>query len=436
MTDLGDRRYSTAIEPTDARATVAGWIQEVRDLGGIAFVILRDREDTLQVVLPKDDVDDDIVETLLDLNRESVVAVEGPVQASDQARHGYEILPEDVDVLGEAEAPLPLGVADEDVESELDTRLDNRFLDLRKPEVRAIFEVRDTVLQAGRSYFREEGFTEIHTPRIIASASEGGTELFTVEYFDREAYLAQSPQLYKQQMMATGLDRICEVATYFRAEKHSTRRHLNEITAFDIEMAFVEDEEDVMEVLEGVTWAVWNAVHEDCQEQLEALDVEVPVPERPFPRVTYDEAVDWLDENGYDPIWGEDLTSEQEYALGDHMVEQGTPFYFIKRYPDAAKPFYIHPEDELSRSFDLAHRGMELTSGGQRVHDVDMLRTRIRDQGLDPKDFQDYLKAFRYGMPPHGGFGYGVDRITMEILNLQNIREGVLWPRDRERLTP
>jgi aspartyl-tRNA synthetase len=416
---------------------VAGWIQEVRDLGGIAFVQVREGTTTGQVVLPKSKVDEELADRLVEANRESVVAVQGTVQASDEAPGGFEILPDEGEVLNEAEAPLPMGVVDR-VDTDMDTRIDNRFLDLRRPEVRAVFEIRAAALEGGREWLLEEGFTEITSPNIIGAASEGGTDIFEVEYFEETAYLSQSPQLYKQMMMGTGLDRVFEIAKYFRAEKHNTPRHLNESSAFDCEVAFIEDEDDVLWVLEELVHAITSHVDEHCTEQLEALGKEVTVPDTPFPRVTYDEALDWTEDEVEEEVpWGEDLSTEAEYALGDIMAEKGHEYYFITKYPDACKPFYAQPDgDELSRSFDLGHKGMEVTSGAQRVHDPELLEQRIEERGLETSDFEDYVKPFKYGMPPHGGFGLGLERIVMEMLELDNIREAVLFPRDRDRLRP
>lgn len=439
---LADRRYAKDIDPArgEQPVVVAGWVQEVRDLGGIAFVILRDRSGTLQIVLPKKKLDADLVARFVAVPRESVVAVRGVAKPNEKARNGYEVLPSELEVLSTAATPLPMGVVDK-VDVEIETRLDNRFIDVRRPEIAAIFRVRSTLVRAGLDWFADHGFTIIHTPRIIGASSEGGTDLFTVRYFEKDAYLSQSPQLYKQMMMATGLDRVVEVATYFRAEKHNTYRHLNEITAFDLEMAFVDSEEDVMRVLEGAVSHMWKAVHDERQAELALRGVALEVPKTPFPRVPYDEAVQIVNAAGKleKPVeWGEDLSTEAERVLGEHMTAKGHAFYFITRYPEAIKPFYAYAEDDspLSRSFDLEHKGLEVTSGAQRQHDVAKLEARLRRKGLDPADFEGYLKAFRYGMPPHGGFGLGVDRLTMEVLGLPNVREAVLFPRDRTRISP
>jgi aspartyl-tRNA synthetase len=283
---------------------------------------------------------------------------------------------------------------------------------------------------------RHEGFVEVHTPNIIASSSEGGTDVFRLKYFEKEAFLAQSPQLYKQMLMATGLDRVYEIAWYFRAEEHNTRRHLNESTAVDLEMAFISSEEDVMKVLEGLVFNMWKKASE-CKEELDVLGKKVVLPKLPFKRLVYDDVVKKLNKSGSSIVWGQDLGSEEEKLLGSIMGKEGFDFYFVTCYPLEAKPFYTMPEgNKLSRGFDLVCKGVEIASGSQRIHDVDLLRKRLKVCGLNPKDFESYLKAFRFGMPPHGGFGFGIERFLMELLDISNIRETILFPRDRMRLTP
>lgn len=447
-------RYGLEVTPSDHGTVqrLAGWIEESRNLGKIAFLILRDRSGTFQVVLPKAKVSEEIFQRAVALNRESVVSVEGTISPSKVARNGWEIKPDKLVVLGEAEAPLPLGVVDK-VNVELDTRLDARFMDLRRKESQAIFRIRDTVLAAGHEHLRGHGFLEIHTSKISGASSEGGTETFKVKYFERDAYLSQSPQLYKQIMMATGLDRVYEVATYFRAEKHNTPRHLNEVTAFDLEMAFIENEEEVMKVIEELMRHIWKRVASENAKELEALGKSVPVPKTPFARVTFQDAVRKLLDAGVQvptrnpraakagDYAAYEINPPEERALGEMFQKQGHEFLFITRFPLAQKPFYCMPEhgsmsDDWSRAFDLEYRGVELLSGAQRVHEHGLLVEGLKRVGLDPKDFEGYLKAFRYGMPPHGGCGIGVERILMQMLDLPNIREAVLFPRDRTRLSP
>lgn len=416
------------------KITVAGWVEDIRNIGSIAFIIIRDRKGTLQVTALKKE-HPDLFNILTGINRESVVSVRGLCQESNKARNGYEIIPEEVEILSESETPLPLGVVDK-IESELETRLDNRFIDLRKPDIQAIFKIRCSVIEAVHSYLRSEGFLEVHTPNIIASSSEGGTDVFKLKYFENEAFLAQSPQLYKQMMMATGFDRVYEIAWYFRAEEHNTRRHLNESTAVDLEMAFINDEEDVMKILEKLVYNMWKKASE-CKKELEVLNKKVVVPKLPFKRIKYDEVINLLNSEGSEIKWGEDLGSEEEKILGEIMKKQDDNFYFITKYPIEAKPFYTMPEkDKYSRGFDLECKGVEIASGSQRIHNIDLLEKRIKACGLNKKDFESYLKAFRYGMPTHGGFGFGIERFIMELLDIKNIRECILFPRDRTRLIP
>ena len=429
-------RYSLDVTSKDYGKSiiVAGWIEDIRNIGSIAFIILRDRKGTLQVTALKKE-HPDLFEKIVSVSRESVISVKGLCQASEKARNGYEIIPEKVEILSTAETPLPLGVADK-IESETETRLDNRFIDLRKPEIQAIFKIRNKVIEAVHEYLRKENFIEIHSPNIIASSSEGGTDVFKLKYFEKDAFLAQSPQLYKQMMMATGLDRVYEIAWYFRAEEHNTRRHLNESTAVDLEMAFISDEEDVMKILEGLVHHMWKKAGE-CKDELAILDKKIVAPKLQFKRVSYDEAIKKLNKNGSKIKWGDDLGTEEEKLLGEIMKKEGSEFYFITKYPIESKPFYTMPfKEKYSRGFDLECKGVELASGSQRIHNVDLLKKRIKACNLNPKDFDSYLKAFRYGMPPHGGFGFGIERFLMEILDINNIRECILFPRDRTRLNP
>ncbi|MFB6105500.1 MAG: aspartate--tRNA(Asn) ligase [Halobacteriaceae archaeon] len=433
---MRDRTYAADAEPGD-HVTVAGWVHEIRDLGGIAFLILRDKTGKIQVKFEKDDLDEDLVETALDVHRESVVSVTGDVESEDRAPTGVEVVPESVDVLAPADPELPLDPSGK-VDAELPTRLNNRTLDLRKPEVKAVFEIRAEILRSVREFFRSVGSTEINTPKIVATGTEGGTELFPITYFGREAFMNQSPQLFKQLMVGSGLERVFEIGPIFRAEEHNTPRHLNEATMIDFESAFI-DHEEAMDVCEGTLKAAYEGVAENCGEQLELLGYEeFPVPDEAFPRLTYGEAIERVNATGEldeQLLWGDDLTTEAERALGDDVGGH----YFVTDWPSEIKPFYIQDYDddpELSKGFDLMHPRMELVSGGQREHRYDELVAGFEQQGLDPDQFEYYTKMFKYGMPPHAGWAYGVERLVMTMLDLENIREAVLFPRDRQRLSP
>jgi aspartyl-tRNA synthetase len=434
-----ERKYSDEIIPDmDGRKVkIAGWVHDRRKLGGLLFLLVRDRGGLIQVTLPKKYVSEDVFEKARTVSKESVVAIVGEVKKEERAPRGYEIIPEKIDILSKAAAPLPLDPTGK-VGVTLDTRLDNRVLDLRRPNVSAIFKIRDVMLSAARNHLRSKGFIEIQTPRIISTSSEGGTELFPISYFEKEAFLAQSPQLYKQMMMATGLDRVFEIATYFRAEEHDTIWHLNEITAIDCELSFIEDENDVMDVVEELVLAIIRDIRENCSEHLEGFNIEIKEPKTPFPRITYEEALEMLDEAGLKVPFGEDLSTESEKKLGELMLEKGWSMYFVTKFPLRIKPFYTMPDRDprFSNSFDLEFKGREMVSGSQRIHDYDLLVKMIKEKGLNPQGFKTYLEAFKYGMPPHGGFGLGVERFLMLLLGLPNIREAVLFPRDRKRLEP
>jgi aspartyl-tRNA synthetase len=432
---MEDRTHAADPEPGE-EVRVAGWIHEVRDLGGIAFLILRDRTGKIQVTFEKDDLDDDLVETGTETPRESVVSVRGTVAAEERAPTGVEILPTEIEVLAEADTGLPLDPTGK-VDAELSTRLDHRTLDLRKPRIKAVFEVRAEVQRAARETFRDLGCTEINTPKIVATGTEGGTELFPITYFGREAFMNQSPQLFKQLIAGSGLERVFEIGPIFRAEEHNTPRHINEATSIDFEATFI-DESEAMDAAEEVVVSAYDAVAENCKRQLDLLGVDLEVPDRGFPRLTYEEAIERVNATGEldEPlVWGDDLSTAAEHALGEAVGEH----YFVTDWPSEIKPFYIQDYDDdpdLSKGFDLMHPRMELVSGGQREHRYEPLIEGFEQQGLPAEEFAYYTGTFRYGMPPHAGWGMGGERVVMTMLGLDNIREAVLFPRDRQRISP
>ncbi len=427
--------YSTQVtsEMNGTSVTICGWAHEIRDLGGITFLVLRDREGMVQVTLFKKTIDKKILEVVRNLSRESVVAVTGTVKKEAKAPNGYELVPTQVTVLAKADSPLPMDTTGK-VDADLDTRLDARFMDVRRPRTQAIFRIRHLMQKSIREFLDMEGFIEITTPKVVATATEGGTALFPITYFEREAFLNQSPQLFKQLMMSGGLDRVFEIGPIFRAEEHDTRKHLNEATSIDIEASYL-DNEDVMVILENLIKHVYSTVAEKGTKYLETLGVELTIPETPFRRITYDEAISIARDCGETIEWGDDLSTESEHSIGKTIGEH----YFITDWPTKIKPFYAMPyEDkpEICRAFDMMHPRMELSSGAQRVHSYELLKQRIAYQGLNPDGFEFYLKAFRYGMPPHSGWGVGAERLLMTMLGIENIREVVLFPRDRKRLSP
>lgn len=434
--------YSQEIGPTQfgSEVTVGGWVQDLRNLGGISFLQLRDSYGVIQITTLKKK-SKELFDLVASIPRESVITVTGTVKESKEARAGFEILPSNITILSKADTPLPLGVVDK-VGADLDTRLNNRFLDLRKDEVRAIFQVEAFALEGIRRFLSSEGFVEVVTPKIVIAGAEGGATLFPVKYFDRTAYLAQSPQLYKQNLMATGLDKIFEIAHAYRAEASDTVRHIAEFLSLDVELAFIQSSEDVMAVAEGIVLSSLEHVKQRAKQQLERLGVGIEVPKAPFPRVKYTDAVEIVRSEGLTIAKGDDLGTEGEKALGEVMkTEKHVDLYFITEFPTSLKrnTFYAKRNDDdpdTTGYFDLDYKGQEIVSGGQREHRYDVLASQMREAGLNLDSFEFYLKAFRYGMPPHGGFGFGVERYVQKMLDLSNIREAVLYPRDRARLAP
>ena len=434
MTSIRDSRN---ISKEDGTATVKGWVQDIRNLGGISFITLRDRHGTLQITMPKKKIDPNLFDSLTKLPRESVIAVTGEVKESNQTALGIELIPSSFELYSEAGVPLPMGVVDK-VNVEMDTRLNHRFMDLRKPEVRAVFEIRSLVIELISEAMRANGFVNINTPKIVASGAEGGATLFSVDYFEKKAYLAQSPQLYKQMLMSTGLDRVFEIGPAFRAEHSNTNRHVTEFISFDGEMAWVCNQGDVMAMIETIIDYVLVNLKERGKKHLDILGKEITVPKRPYPVLTYTECLKMVRDHNLPLKDGDDLGTEGEKIVGDVMSERGNDLYFIAEYPEEAKPFYIMEKDgtDLSFSFDLDYKGQEISSGGQREHRYPELVRRMEKKKLNPADFESYLDAFRYGMPPHGGWGIGVDRVVTKVLDLPNVREAILFPRDISRLTP
>ena len=432
------RSFST-LTPADHRkeAVLAGWVEDVRNLGGIAFLIVRQRDGTFQATIKKKS-DPDLFARASKVVRESVVAVRGRIEPNPQVRNGWELVATSLDVLSPAAAPLPLPIADK-VGADMDTRFDNRALDLRKPERRAIFQIRSAVAAAFRSSLDNQGFIEVQTPKLAGAGAEGGATLFETTYFGRRAFLSQSPQLYKQMLMSTGLDRVYEIAPAFRAEPSDTVRHVTEFTSFDGEVSWIERQEDFFPFLEGAVDSAIEHVRSECTAELALLQAEPKRPSLPLKRVPYSEALEILRGRGKRLRDGDDIDTEGEKALGQEMGREGHELYFITEYPTAIKPFYVmakEDEPEYSLSFDLEYKGDEMASGGQREHRYDVLLARMKEKGLNPENFEFYLKAFRYGMPPHGGWGFGLDRFVQKLLDLPNIREAILFPRDRARLVP
>ncbi|WP_135853294.1 aspartate--tRNA(Asn) ligase [Halorussus salinus] len=434
-----DRTYSDEIsaEQDGETVSIAGHVHEIRDLGGLTFIIVRDREGQIQAVF-KEENDEALFEAAQDLHKEDVVQITGRVKASDQAPGGVELAPTELEVISESDTPLPMEVA-KDIESDLSTRLDNRAIDLRKPENYAVFSLRSKLMSAMEEWFDDEGYVDVDTPLISQEGAEGGAELFPVVYYGDEVFLSQSPQLYKQMLMAAGFDKIYETGTAFRAEAFATSRHVSEIAMFDVELAYIEDHHDVMDVQEQSLRYALEQVAENAQDELDVLDVDLDVPTEEFPRITFEEARDILaTEFDHVPDDSDDLDTKGEKLLGEYFEEQGHPAFFVVGYPN--EKFYyrqdVSGDDIASRKFDLIYKGQELSSGGQREHDIETMEQMMDEQGADPENFEFYLEAFRFGIPPHGGYGLGIDRLVQKVADLENIKEAILFPRDPDRVTP
>jgi len=412
--------------------TLFGWVQEIRDLGGIRFIVLQDREGTLQITVPKKRVNPEVLSKSNALQKRQCIAVKGIVKKTTMTPRGIEVVPNQIKVLCTATAQLPIDITGK-TPANIEARLDARALDLGQEPNIATFKVQHVALNAIRSFLFERGFLEVHTPRIIASATEGGAALFAVDYFGEKAFLAQSPQLYKEQLVMS-LEKVFEVGPFFRAEESHTRRHLSEFVSVDIEEAFA-DAEDVMALLEQVVQHVCRTVKEKCPKELSALKYKFEVPELPLKRLTYDEILGELKVHGIEIPWGEDIPTEAFRTLG----KLHPSFYFITDWPTHAKAFYIKPREdrpELCEGFDLMWRWIELVSGGTRISDKELLNSRLQEQGLNPEAFKHHIQAFDYGMPPHAGWAIGLERLTMILTGKKNIREVTLYPRDKLRLTP
>jgi aspartyl-tRNA synthetase len=425
-------------EKVGEQVTVRGWVQAVRDQKRMQFVILRDETGLAQAVLPKEEPPSELNEAISALTVESAVSVTGEVVADERVKlGGLELRIEGLTVESLAEPELPIAE-----DSALDKRMDWRYVDLRRPDRRLIFEVQTTAEHAMREFWRRERFIELHTPKFMGSASESGAELFKVEYFDREAYLAQSPQFYKQMAMAAGFGKVFEVGPVFRANPSFTSRHDTEFTSVDVEISWIDSHEDVMAFEERWLAHVLATVKDIHGEQIEAtFDTDVVVPAVPFPRVSLEQAKEMLREHGHEaPGAGHDLDPPSERALSEIVKQQhGHEFVFVTDYPTTVRPFYHmrHPDQPtLTKSFDLLWRGIELTTGAQREHRYEQLLAQAEDKRVEIAPIQYYLDFFRFGAPPHGGFGFGLTRLLMQLLGQENVREVTFLYRGPHRLEP
>jgi len=409
------------------KVEVAGWVQLTRDLSKIKFILLRDVSGVIQITGIKGKTPESIFKDMEKIPRESVVYVSGTVKDSKQAPGGREINPDEIKVISAAEN-LPIDVSDYS-KTELPKRLDYRFLDLHRQRTQAIFKISSEISNAFREFFYKKNFIEVQLPSIISSSSEGGTDLFPVSYFEKKAYLAQSPQLYKQ-MLACSIENVFTITPVWRAEKHNTVRHLNESRQMDIEMAF-SNQKEIMKELENVVQYIVGQVIKKCKDELKLLEVNLKIPEIKY--LSYEETVKLLKMK-----YGDDLTPEDEKKLGSKYPNT---IVFVHSWPVKLKPFYIMPKDakadaKLSEGFDAIYGGLEISSGGQRIHLPELLTKMIKSKGLNPDNFKEYIDSFRFGSPIHSGWSIGLERFTMALLKLSNIREACLFVRDRDRLSP
>jgi aspartyl-tRNA synthetase len=425
--------YSAEIKPEmdGQEVTLFGWVQEVRDLGALRFIIMQDREGTTQITVLRTKTAAEVLSKTDVLQRRYSIGVKGVVKKTDKTPRGIEVLPKEIRIFNTA-ATLPIDICDKTF-ANIEACLDARALDLCKEKNIAVFKIQHTAVEAIRSYLFDKGFLEVHTPRIIASATEGGAELFPVNYFDRKAYLAQSPQLYKEELVMS-LEKVFEIGPFFRAEESHTRRHLSEFVSIDVEEAFA-NAEGVMQLLEQVIQHVCRSVNEKCQKELATLEHRIKIPEIPFKRFTYSQILEDLKGEDVEIPWGEDIPTPAFRKIGKIHPH----FYFIVDWPTKSKAFYIKPRDEnpeISEGFDLMWRWVELVSGGTRIASKELLMERLKEKSLNPESFKHHLQTFDYGMPPHAGWAIGMERLTMMLTGKKNIREVTLYPRDKFRLTP
>jgi len=412
---------------------LGGWVRNYRDLGGLKFINLQDKYGERQITLKKGVVSDEIFEKGK-VGYQYCLMIKGKVKKFEKAPGGIEIIPTEIKILNRTPDKLPIDMTGETI-SDLDLRLNNRALDLRSLRNQAIFEIRGQVLMSIRNFLLKQDFTEITTPKIIGSATEGGTELFPIMYFDKEAFLIQSAQLYKEQLGGV-YERVFEISPAFRAEKSHTKRHLCEIFTLDVEMSFA-NMNDVQKTLEELVHNVIEDVRENRMPALKVLNMEdkTIVPKLPFPRYKYDEIIELVDKKfGITIEWGEDISTEAYRKLGEEL----TGYYYITHWPMEIKPFYISPSNnpKYSESFDLQMGWLELVSGGTRVHNKQQLIDAIEAKGLNPASFESHISVYGFGMPPHAGFGLGIARWITFICGLDDIREAVMYPRTPDRLTP
>ncbi|MFL6523697.1 MAG: aspartate--tRNA(Asn) ligase [Nitrososphaera sp.] len=438
--DLGTWRrthYSKEITlsmEVDDEIVIMGWVASKRDHGNIQFILLRDMYGEIQVTVKKRECSDSLFQLAEEVKEHSSIGVRGRVRPQEKVQNGVEVVPIEIRVFSIARKAAPFLVQSRTSTVGIDTRLDLRAVDLRRNYLRSIFRIRQTVVSSVREFLLAQKFIEVNTPKMIATATEGGAALFPIFYYDREAFLAQSPQLYKEQL-TMAFENVFEIGPIFRAEPSRTNRHLSEAISIDVECAFV-NYNDVMSLLERMVSKIVDTLKEKNQDELEYLHLQLPSMNVPFSKYRYSYIVDRLQEAGERIQWGDDLSPQIMKSIKHEHFDD---FYFIIDWPTSIKPFYIKPNTEdstICESFDLMCGGLEVSSGSTRINHKDQLVKRMTKQGLKPEAFDSHLRVFDYGVPPHAGFGLGLERLMMALTKVENIRDVTLYPRDIDRLTP
>lgn len=420
-----------------SKSTVSGWVSAIRDLGKIKFFLLRDREGIIQVTAKRGSIPPNVLKQIDSLAKEDMVSVEGMVVKSSQAPGRRELIPNKIVLVSKSSSPLPIDFG-EKIETSLDKRLDWRVLDLRSPKNLAIFKIQSSLVKGMVDFLNEQGFFQVFSPCLMGAASESGSDVFPVFYFNKEVYLRQDPQLHRELIIAAGFDRIYDLGPSWRAEASHTSRHLCEHRGLAPEMT-LEDETEAMRIEEGLVIAGLKSVKKDCRQELELLEKKLELPEAPFPELRFPKVYEILEKLGKKIPFGEDYDTESEKLLGEWVKKtKGTDFFFVNRFPYKAKPFYVMKSEDpqWARSVDFLFKGTELSSGGQREHRHDQLMKQIKEKKMKPESLEWFTKFFRYGIPPMGGFCIGIERFTMKLLDINNVREAVLFPRTPERFLP
>ena len=411
-----------------------GWVASVRDHGNIQFIILRDMQGEIQITIKKGECSGSLFHLAKEIKEHSSIGVRGKVRPQEKVPNGVEVVPIELRAFSIAKKAAPFIVQSKTSTVGIDTRLDLRAVDLRRNYLGSIFRIRQSVLNSVRTFLSEQKFIEVNTPKMIATATEGGAALFPIFYYDREAFLAQSPQLYKEQL-TMAFESVFEIGPIFRAEPSRTNRHLSEATSIDVEHAFV-DYNDVMSLLERMIVKIVDTIKEKNQDELEYLKLQLPSVELPFAKYTYSDVIGRLQKAGEHIQWGDDISPQ---IMKNMQHDRLSGFYFIIDWPTSTKPFYIKPSTADSRvceSFDLMYGTLEISSGSTRINHKDQLVQRMAKQGLKPEVFDYHLRIFDYGVPPHAGFGLGLERLMMALTKVENIRDTTLYPRDIDRLAP